>query len=373
MSANDSSVLFLTGTLEVGGSEQKVVKLANAFASGGFDVGIAYLNKPDPLRNCIDRTVLVSYLNRNGKYSIPSLRRLLDLVGQRFSAIVSVNFYPLLYAVPAAKLFLRGGTRVISLVNTTEFVDGDWILGPIYAPFIRRCNSIVFGCEAQKSMWIEKYRIPAVRSHCIYNGVDAAHFSITAMEHSAASFRGKLSIPVGALVVGSIGRLAPEKHFELLIDAVSNLVRVGKNVYLVLVGSGEQRHEFERAALRCGIQGRIRFAGVMEDVRPAIAAMDVFVLPSRAVETFSNAALEAMSMKRPVVLSRVGGAAEMVDDRVSGLLFDAGDIGKLTALLTQLHDSKQYRMALGEAARTTIINRFSFTTMVKAYKKVIFS
>ena len=370
---NMPSLLFLAGTLEFGGSEKKVVKIANALADEGHDVGFAYLNKPDPLRPIIDSRISVTYLDRHGKFSITSLRKLTRLIKVRYTKIVTVNFYPLLYAVPAAKFLVGGNSEVISLINTTEFVDKEWIFGRFYAPFIKRCDKIIFGCEAQKSLWISRYRIPADRSYSIYNGVDSEYFSEASVPISVLYLRETLGIPQEAIVIGSIGRLAPEKHFELLIDAVANLVDAGKNVYLLLVGSGEQKSQLEHAALRRGIEKRVCFAGVMDDVRPAIAAMDVFVLPSRAVETFSNAALEAMAMQRPVVLSRIGGAAEMINDTENGLLFEIGDIGKLTELLTQLHDSEEYRATLGQAARRTILERFGFTKMIDAYKQVIFS
>ena len=61
------SSLFLTGTLEFGGSEKKVVKIANALAESGHNVGLAYLNKPDPLLASIDSKVPVTYLDRKGK------------------------------------------------------------------------------------------------------------------------------------------------------------------------------------------------------------------------------------------------------------------------------------------------------------------
>lgn len=366
------SSLFLTGTLEFGGSEKKVVKIANALAESGHNVGLAYLNKPDPLLASIDSKVPVTYLDRKGKYSIRSLQRLISLLRVQHPNVVTVNFYPLLYAVPAAKLFLKGNCEVVSLINTTEFVDREWVLGQIYAPFIRRCDKIVFGCEAQRTLWIGRYRIPANRSYCIYNGVDADYFAVAAVPDSTSLVRAKLGIPDGSIVFGSIGRLAPEKNFELLINAVGNLHDQGKNAYLILVGAGAEEAQLKHAVQQRGLGDRVRFIGVLADVRPAIKAMDIFVLPSRAVETFSNAALEAMAMERPVVLSNIGGAAEMIDDEETGYLFESGDIDKLTRILLRLYGSADLRCQLGTAARRKVLERFTFTVMSETYRRLIF-
>lgn len=369
----DSSVLFVSGTLEVGGSETKIVKLANALSQSGHTVGIAYLNAPDTLLERVNPEVPVTYLDRHGKYSFRSLRKLNELIDRKFRVVVSVNFYPLLYAVPAVRYFSHGRAKVISLINTTDFEGGQWVFGPIYAPFIRRCDSVVFGCEAQKEVWIRKYRLPADRSLSIYNGVDSEFYSPAAMPDAHRQFRQDFHIPQDAIVIGGIGRFAPEKHFKLLIEALDRLQSMGRDVYLILVGQGEEAPQLEQAAWQHDVFDKIRFTGELSDVRPALAAMDIFVLPSRAVETFSNAALEAMAMQRPVILSDIGGAAEMIEDEVSGLLFEVGDIEQLTDQLAKLVDISELRSLLGLAARQRVVDQFTFPNMVDEYEKLLFS
>src|SRR5690606_41628834 len=130
----------------------------------------------------------------------------------------------------------------------------------------------------------------------------------------------------GALLVGGVGRFAPDKCFDLLIAGVRRLHESQRPVHLVLVGDGAGRGKLEGCVAAAGLGRYVACTGVLDDIRPALAAMDVFVLPSRAVETFSNAALEAMAMERPAVLSRIGGAAETVVPGESGVLFDARDL-----------------------------------------------
>jgi glycosyltransferase involved in cell wall biosynthesis len=125
------------------------------------------------------------------------------------------------------------------------------------------------------------------------------------------------------------------------------------------------------AAEMAGVIDRVIFPGVLKDVRPAVSAMDVFVLPSRAVETFSNAALEAMSLARPVVLSNIGGAAEMVEHGKSGYLFEIEDSAVLAELLIELYDSEPMRDRIGQAARLRVMKQFHFEAMLDGYKALL--
>jgi glycosyltransferase involved in cell wall biosynthesis len=273
--------------------------------------------------------------------------------------------------LPAVKLLSRGQGKTICLINTTDFVDGQWVWGHFYAPFLRRCDQLVYGCEAQQRLWTMKYRLPTKRSTYIYNGVDSDVFSPAAIGNEAARFRVGFGIPEGAIVIGSVGRFAPEKNFEILIQAIASLHTTGRDVYLVLVGDGNEKSALQAAAGRHGILERIVLPGVLKDVRPAFSAMDVFVLPSRAVETFSNAALEAMAMARPVVLTNIGGASEMVEHGKSGYLFEVGNVASLVHLLIALYDSGALRDRIGHAARNRVMEQFQFGAMLDGYKALL--
>lgn len=371
--SREPEVLLVTSTLEVGGSETKIVKIANALGRSGYPVGVAYLNAPHTLRDRIDPAVPVTHLDRRGKFSFRSLRTLRETAGPGARLLIAVNFYPLLYVVPAVRALrdASGYPKAACLVNTTDFVDGQWIWGPAYAPFLRRCDHLVYGCRYQQALWSRKYRLSASRSRCIYNGVDVRAFSPDADPSRGPSFRRDFDVPQDALVVGAIGRFAPEKDFKLLIEAVRRLNATGRAAWLVLVGEGGERRNLLSAAVKAGLNSRVLFPGILEDVRPALAAMDLFVLPSRAVETFSNAALEAMSMARPVVLSNIGGAAEMIEPGESGFLFEAGDVEGLLAAMTRLYDSPRLRERVGGAARRRVEERFGFDGMMAEYEALL--
>jgi glycosyltransferase involved in cell wall biosynthesis len=181
-----------------------------------------------------------------------------------------------------------------------------------------------------------------------------------------------LRLPPNAFVIGSVGRLAVEKNQRALIDALAVLRDRAIDAHLVLVGEGSQRAELERRAQELGLESHVTLAGSQRDVRPWLAALDVFVLPSTHIETFSNAALEAMSMAKPVILSEVGGAREMVRDGIDGytLACDTLD-ATLPDVLSRLHDDAQLRAKLGRAARERVQAKFSAVSMIDAFADLI--
>jgi glycosyltransferase involved in cell wall biosynthesis len=367
--SSQPSLLFVLNSLGVGGSEIKIIKVANALVRSGTAVELAYLNPVETSLSMIDPAVPVTCLDRRGKYSFSSLRRLGELVNRERQTVVAVNPYPLLYVVPAVKWCKLSNIKCVGLVNSMDLFGRERMYGRLFAQFLRRCDQIVFGCMAQQMHWVKKYGLPLERSLIIYNGVDHEYYSPTIRAKEGILLRQQLQIPENAVVVGSIGRLAPVKNYDKLIIALANLSAAGREAYAILGGEGADREKLERLAAAKGVAGRVKFLGVLRDVRSAMSAMDIFVLPS-ASETFSNAALEAMAMARAVVLSEAGGAAEMVEHGESGLLFDVGDVDALSESLVILHNSRELRERLGAAARKRVIAAFGSEDMVDCYRRL---
>ncbi len=365
------AAIFVLNSLNIGGSETKVVRLVNALRRNGVLAGIAYLNSSCDLLPAIDRGVPVWHLERRGKFSgaaVANLRRILKEA--RPSVVFAVNLYPVLYVAIAA-IGLRRRPRRIGLLNTTTPVKRDEWRRSFYRPFLRRLDGVVFGCDVQRREWVPYVRPNYAHSTVIYNGVDTGRFSPT-REQERVEERRRRGIGVGSFVIGTVGRLAVEKNQRLLIDAVAALRASGIDTHLLIVGDGTERAQLERRAAELHSTEHVTFAGVQSDVKPWLAMMDVFVLPSTNVETFSNAALEAMAMQKTVILSRIGGADEMVRSGIDGYTLSTEELASaLVPLLIELHEDPQRRFVIGERARARVQHYFSFEAMVDDYAALI--
>jgi glycosyltransferase involved in cell wall biosynthesis len=361
-------VLFLLNNLAVGGSETKVVRLANAFNMRGMRVGIAYLNEPATLLKDIAPGVATFFLSRQGRFSIKANAALKQLIEeQRPRNVVSVNLYPALYVVAATR-WARHRPRTIGLMNTTEMRRGKrWKRG-LYIRVLRYLDWTVYGCELQRDAWLSADSPMRLRSSVIYNGVDIARFSLARV--GGVSQRANYGISEHAFVVGSVGRLVREKNQMPLIDAVADLRATGADVHLMLVGDGPLRSALQGRAEQRGISGAVTFTGAMPDVRAALRAFDVFVLPSLS-ETFSNAALEAMAMQVPVILTRTGGAGEMIEHGKEGYIVEVAELPRqLPGLLNQLRLDNMLRTRMAAAAGLRAQQAFSWEGMVAAYQNM---
>jgi glycosyltransferase involved in cell wall biosynthesis len=117
------------------------------------------------------------------------------------------------------------------------------------------------------------------------------------------------------------------------------------------------------------LAGRVVVRGYQHDVRPYLAAMDIFVLPSRS-EGMPNALMEAMSMGCACVTTRVGGTGELLDDGRAGVVVDYGDREALAARIVELVDDQEKRRLLGVLARKRMVDHFSMERWMDDYQNL---
>lgn len=371
VTSTSTDALFVVNNLGIGGSERKIVRLANRLKEEGLNVQLACLNGPFTIEHGIRRDVPLRKLERSGKFSFSALWRLRKaIVAERPSTVIAVNLYQALYVWLATR-FVSYRPRTVALVNTSTF-RGHHALKRLYQFVLARFDVTVHGCEAQRAFWFRANCAAWKKSTVIYNGVDSEHFEFTRCFEAAKRLRARLGLKPDSLLFGTVGRLAPEKNQDVLLTTLRRLRVARVDAHLVLAGGGPLRQQLMRRAVSLEVADRVHFVGEIEDVRPTLAALDIFVLPSVAVESFSNAALEAMAMGRPVILSNIGGAREMINDGVEGYVVSPTELAaRLPALIAALYSDKRKRMQMGAAARSRVVNCFSVPAMVAGYRSVM--
>jgi len=364
----EPNALFLIDTLTVGGSEQKCVKLCNALAARGQSVALAYLKDPSTLLAQVDERVNVICLERRGKFSPRALNNLRRLIAERqISIAFCFNLYPMLYASLLKLFFGYPKLRVILAINTTKLPrkrDQLWMV--LYAPLIRRIETVIFGCDYTRKSWQKQFNLGDTPSQVIYNGVDTKFFDPA---NARENLREELGLD-NSFVIGCVARLDPVKNQVALLDALARLHGTGKRFDLILVGTGPEKERLECRARTLGLARQVHFLGLKKDVRAALATMDVFVLPS--IETFSNAALEAMAMSVPVVLNEIGGAKEMISDAEHGFVCRPGRAAELADKISSLESDRDLRERIGEKARENVVTQFSLDIMIHRYAATLF-
>jgi glycosyltransferase involved in cell wall biosynthesis len=173
-----------------------------------------------------------------------------------------------------------------------------------------------------------------------------------------------------ALAIGVVAALERRKGHDVLLRALARLAEPGGlRVRCLVCGDGSERPALERLARELGIAGSVEFLGEQRQVADVLAALDVFVLPSRH-EGLGVAILEAMAMALPVVASAVGGIPEAVAAGRTGLLVPAEDPDALAAAILTLGRDRAHAHRLGSAGRDRVLAEFSMSAMTSRYERL---
>jgi glycosyltransferase involved in cell wall biosynthesis len=206
------------------------------------------------------------------------------------------------------------------------------------------------------------------RWRLLQNGIDTERFTVGA---AGARARAAVGLDHARPVVGTVGRLEDRKGHDQFLNAIRRLAATGNGTSPqgLIVGDGPLRAALEAHAAALGPAGRVRFTGTVADVRPLLAAMDVFVLPSWA-EGMSNALMEAMAAGRPVVATAVGGNTEVVSDGKTGVLVPPGDPDAIARAVDELLRDPDRATRLGAAARDDVTRRFGARARVAELERL---
>jgi glycosyltransferase involved in cell wall biosynthesis len=203
--------------------------------------------------------------------------------------------------------------------------------------------------------------VPADKLVVIHNAIVTGNYR---PEAQAPGFlRQRFGLPEDAFIVGSIGRLSPEKGQYDMLEAIRRIAPVRPNVYVVLVGDGPDRAGLEQRVQAEGLAGRVLFTGHLHDVRPVYRDLDLLALTSHT-EGFPNVVLEALCMETPVLATDVGGTAEIVEDEKTGVLIPAKSPDRIEHGLLRLIDDPPGAERLMRAGREAVFARFDFQTRV---------
>jgi N-acetyl-alpha-D-glucosaminyl L-malate synthase BshA len=153
-------------------------------------------------------------------------------------------------------------------------------------------------------------------------------------------------------------------------DAIKTFARITREVpaQFLLVGDGPDRSVAEWLAHDLGIHTRVHFLGKQERVNELLPLADLLLMPSE-MESFGLAALEAMACKVPAIATRVGGVPELIDDGVTGLLYNVGDVDAMAQGALELLRDRARLETMRDTARRTAQKRFCANLVVPQYVK----
>ncbi len=354
-------IAHVLSSFGMGGQERVALDLATRqTTAGNFVLAISLATPPegpigDEFRSAGVRAETVA---KGGGIDASLPVRLASLLrDERVEVVHTHNPHALIYGAPAASLARA------AIVHTKHGVNPDlrrrrWLR--------RAASTLVDACVAVTPALAALARTnhecnPALL-RVIPNGIDMARFAPRAEARSR--IRASLGIPEQAWVVGTVGRLAPEKDQALLIEAMAPLLDARR--HLVIVGDGPERQALVKHA-QATLRGEfVHLTGACSNVHEMLAAFDVFVLTSKT-EGLPLVLLEAMATELPVVSTAVGGIPDVIDHGATGFLFRPGGRNGLTKELVELFGSPTIGRQVGVRGRLAIAQSHSLDRMSQSY------
>ena len=210
--------------------------------------------------------------------------------------------------------------------------------------------------------YLERFPDTNGRVHVVPNGVNLERFP----PRSTAAYHSRHS----DFTVGFVGSLKPWHGVSILVDAFAALHLQSPGIRLMIVGEGPEHDRLAEDVCRRGLVDAVRFTGWVppSDLPARLASLDVAVAPYPELPNFYFSPLkvyEYMAAGLPIVASRVGQIAELIEHEVNGLLCPPGDASALAGAIDRLQREPDLRSRLGRAARVTISRDYTWRAIAR--------
>jgi glycosyltransferase involved in cell wall biosynthesis len=367
---NNPEILYVIGTLHVGGSERHLSSVSRRLVGLGWKVSVYSLAGTGPLRGELEQggvAVVVPPVERSGPASLPvRLVRLAIAASHLFWTMIVrrpgiVHFFlPAAYLTGAPLAALaRRPIRVMSRRSLNLYQNGHPFLRRLERGLHRTMMAVLGNSRSVVAQLRDEEGVSPDRLGLIYNGIDAAAF-LAGIQR--AEGRAALDLASNTLALVIIANLISYKgHADLLRALVLAKSRLPSDWRLFIVGRDDGIGDSLRAqAMEAGLDKNVVFLGARKDIPALLSACDVGLLCSHE-EGFSNAILEGMAAGLPMIVT------DVVLDGETGLVVPPRDPERLADAIVRLASDPALRAKLGAAARQRIDENFTLERCVDRY------
>jgi len=360
------TIVHVLDSLEVGGLERTVVRLAIAQKESGDQVQVITIFANGPLAEPLTQAgIKITCVNKKNGLDLPAMKKIRNVISKGVEIIHSHNVLPHYYATMASL-----GIKVRRI--STRHDMGVHLKGKrmqfLYNLSLHKTHSVVSVCEAAKTRFVKEKIIPEEMITVIYNGIPAFN-GRKEPSKTYSERRQHLKLPASGPIVGSIGRLNAVKDYGTLITAFKEVLKNYPDAKLVIAGDGPERNKLQLQIDALAIGDKVTLLGERHDVEALLEQFDIFALTS-LTEGFSVALVEAAWTGLPIVATDVGGNSEIVQDGITGYLTEPGNVQDVTQKIEKLLSDDQLRRSFGSLSRSRAEENWTLELMRKRYQCV---
>lgn len=356
------AVLQLIDSFHQGGSERQALQLTRLLAeSGKFRVHLACLSPEGSLRATIEDLGLgeIPSFPLNSFYDANAVRQLRRFVQWLKSSDIDIihthDFYTNVFGMAGGAL-ARLPVRVASMRETAGMRTSTQ--KKVQQVAYSLAHHVVANSNAVKQTLIAA-GTPAEKVTVVYNGLDSARLIPRVTSRGEILSLLGLRIDENRRFVSIVANMRHEvKDYPMLLRAARRVVDAEPEAAFLLAGEGELTDSLRALAAELGVEQSTYFLGRCERVAELLNVSEICVLSSKA-EGFSNSILEYMAAGRPVVVTNVGGASELVTEGETGYLVASGDDAGMASRIISLLADPARAKAMGENGKQVVKEKFS--------------
>lgn len=358
-------ICYVIGQLSMDGAERQLYELVKGISKKSFLPIVISLNEGDYWGEEIRKlNIQLIEIPRKKNKEFTRLFRLIKLIKVIKPDIVhtymfSANSYGRIAAI------LTGVPIIVAAERNLPEIGKDKNIYQICCDKLLAIFSDGIICNSFKASdtLVKKYSFNTKKVFTVHNGINVRDF----LKENSFNCKKQLA----SKVIGTIGRLYPQKNHKLFLDMAKAILDISgnSNIKFLIVGDGPLRNELEDHSERLGIENSVVFTGERSDIPELLQSMDIFVMTS-LYEGMSNTIMEAMLAGIPVVATDVGGNSELVIGGETGFLCQLNDPVALAEKIIGLIKNESKAKQMGENGRKRVMNEFGIRKMIKKTEDV---
>lgn len=363
-------ILFILPNTQQGGAETQLLCLLRGLDKSEFDVYLGLLYENEQLKKEFTsiKNVKTICFNKRGPWDVSVLFKIKRFIKKNEIEIVQTflgNHYSFIPALFSKNVIAIGGIRATEQPKNLGFLKRIMIfkLPKIISKYNK--SILISNSFSGKKLFLEE-GFPEELIEVIPNGIDFNRFSKGNKDKILKEFNLK-----NKFVFAMVSRLVEGKNHPELIQVFNKLTEKRRNLVLLIIGAGPEMDKLKQLVKELDLNTKVIFTGNRKDIPDFLAAVDIYLFPSRFPEGWPNAVGEAMAAGVPVITYQIGDVKQIIKSGYNGIITDNNMKSFYNATI-ELMKSKNKMNLLGTNAQRTIGENYSVDKMVKNYQKLYF-
>lgn len=358
------NVLHLTFDMRIGGTEMVIKNLITGNPSQDICMSIYCIEQPlGPWgKELQSQGIAIKSESRTPGFDYRLIGHIRQHIKDNNIDIVHCHQYtPWVYGCMAA-IGLKA--KVIFTEHGRFYPDSSsWkrkLVNPVLSMFTHQIIAI---SNATKAALAEYENLTLSKIKTIYNGILPLQ---TTPVSEQSELKKALNVPSNALILGTVARLDPIKNQTMMLEAFHLALKRNKDLFLVIVGDGDERKRIESKIEALSLQNNTRLVGYKSDPSPYMSIFDIFLLSSLSEGT-SITLLESLSIGLPCIVTNAGGNPEIIEHEHTGLVTQNDDAMDFANAILLLAQNNALLSSFSGNAKEAFRNHFHVSKMIERY------